>query len=50
MMESNKINKDNKQKMQFNILKKKTPIAPLGGAKDKGEPASNFLKKTDEKL
>ena len=42
-------NKD-QQKTQFNFLKKKTPIAPQGGAKDKGESASNFLKKTDEKL
>ena len=49
-MESNKKNKDNQQKTQFNFLKKKTPIAPLGGAKDKGESASNFLKKTDDKL
>ena len=49
-MESNKKNKDNQQKTQFNFLTKKTPIAPLGSAKDKGEPASNFLKKTDEKL
>ena len=45
-----KKNKDNQQKMQFNFLKKKTPIAPLGGAKDKGKLASNFLKKTDERL
>ena len=49
-MESNKINKDNQQKTQFNFLAKKTPIVPLGSAKDKGESASNFLKKTDEKL
>ena len=38
-------NKD-QQKTQFNFLKKKTPIAPLGGAKDKGESVSNFLKKS----
>ena len=43
-------NKENQQKTQFNFLAKKTPIAPLGSAKDKGESASNFLKKTDEKL
>jgi len=50
-MESNKKNKDNQQKTQFNFLTKKTPIAaPLGSAKDKGESASNFLKKTDERL
>ena len=50
MMESNKINKDNQQKTRFNFLKKKTPIVPQRDAKDKGESASNFLKKTDEKL
>ena len=44
-MESNKKNKDNQQKTQFNFLTKKTPIAPPGSAKDKGESASNFLKK-----
>ena len=49
-MESNKINKDNQQKTQFNFLAKKTPIVPLGSARDKGEPVSNFLKKTDERL
>ena len=49
-MESNKINRNNQQKTQFNFLTKKTPIAPLGGAKDKGESAANFLKKTDDKL
>ena len=49
-MESNKKNKDNQQKTQFNFLMKKTPIAPLGSSKDKGESASNFLKKTDDKL
>ena len=49
-MESNKKNKDNQQKTQFNFLMKKTPIAPLGIAKDKGKSASNFLKKTDERL
>ena len=49
-MESNKKNKDNQQKTQFNFLKKKTPIAPLGVAKDKVESASNFLKKTNDKL
>ncbi len=44
-------NKDKQsQPEEFNFLKKKTPIAPLGGAKDKGESASNFLKKTDERL
>ena len=37
-------NKD-QQKTQFNFLKKKTPIAPLEDVKDKGESASNFLKK-----
>ena len=49
-MESNKKNKDNQQKTQFNFLTKKTPTAPLGSAKDKGEPALNFLKKTNDKL
>ena len=49
-MERNKKHKDNQQKTQFNFLAKKTPIVPLGSAKDKGESASNFLKKTDEKL
>ena len=49
-MESNKKNKDNQQKTQFNFLMKKIPIAPLGSAKDKGESVSNFLKKTDERL
>ena len=49
-MESDKKNKDNQQKTQFNFLKKKTPIAPLGSATDKRESASNFLKKTDDKL
>ena len=44
-MESNKKNKDNQQKTQFNFLKKKTPIAPLGSAKNKGESDSNFLNK-----
>ena len=48
-MESNKKNKDNQQKTQFNFLTKKTPIAPLGGAKDKEESVSNFLKKTDKR-
>ena len=42
-------NKD-QQKNQFNFLTKKIPIAPLGSAKDKGESASNFLKKTNDKL
>lgn len=49
-MESNKKNKDNQQKTQFNFLTKKTPIVPLVSAKDKGGSASNFLKKTDERL
>ena len=49
-MQSNKKHKDNQQKTYFNFLMKKTPIAPLGSAKDKGGSASNFLKKTDERL
>ena len=49
-MESKKINRNNQQKTKFNFLKKKTPIAPLGSAEDKGESASNFLKKTNDKL
>ena len=49
-MESNKKNKDNQQKTQFNFLTKKTPIVPPGSAEEKGESASNFLKKTDDKL
>ena len=49
-MESNKKNKDNQQKTQFNFLTKKTTIAPLGSAKDKGESPSNFFKKADERL
>ena len=39
-------NKDNQQQEQFNFLKKKAPVAPQGGATDKGELASNFLKKS----
>ena len=49
-MERNKKHKDNQQKTQLNFLAKKTPIAPLGSARDKGESTSNFLKKTDERL
>ncbi len=49
-MQSNKKHKDNQQKTQFNFLKKKIPIVPQGGAANKGKSASNFLKKTDEKL
>ena len=49
-MENNKKNKDNQQKTQINFLEKKTLIIPQRDAKDKGESASNFLKKTDEKL
>ena len=49
-MESNKKNKDNQQKTQFNFLAKKTPIAPPGSAKAEGESDSNFLKKTDKRL
>ena len=49
-MESTNKHKDNQQKTQFNFLAKKTPIAPLGSAKDQGESASNFLKKADDKL
>ena len=45
-MENNKKNKDNQQKTQFNFLKKKAPIAPQGGATNKGESASNFLNKS----
>ena len=48
-IESNKKNKENQQKTQFNFLTKKTPIVSLGIAKDKGESSSNFLKKTDER-
>ena len=42
------MNKNTKdyQKNDFNFLKKKTPIAPQGSATDKGELASNFLKKS----
>ena len=49
-MESNKKHKDNQQKTQFYFLPKKIPIALLQSAKDKWESASNFLKKTDDKL
>ena len=49
-MESNKINKDNQQKSQFNFLNKKTAGTPQRDSKKKGESASNFLKKTDDKL
>ena len=49
-METNNKNKENQQKTEFNFLTKKTPIVSLGSAKDKGESASNFLKKTNDKL
>ena len=49
-METNNKNKENQQKTEFNFLTKKTPTAPLGSAKDKGESALNFLKKTNDKL
>tara|TARA_E500000178_G_scaffold231432_1_gene227969 strand:- start:1333 stop:1551 length:219 start_codon:yes stop_codon:yes gene_type:complete len=49
-IESNKKNKENQQKTQFNFLTKKTPIVSLRIAKDKGESASILLKKTDERL
>ena len=42
-------NKDNQQQEQFNFLKKKTPIAPQGGATHKGKSASNFRKKSGSK-
>ena len=49
-MESNKINRDNQQKTQFNFLNKKTERAPQRDGTNKGESASNFLKKTSDKL
>ena len=49
-MESNKKNKDNQQKTQFNFLEKKTASVPQKDGAKKRESASNFLKKTDEKL
>ena len=49
-MESNKKNKDNQQKTQFNFLNKKKVVAPQMDGTNKGESASNFLKKTNDKL
>ena len=49
-METNNKNKENQQKTELNFLTKKTPIVSLGSAKGKGESASNFLKKTNDKL
>ena len=49
-MESNKKNKENQQKTQFNFLTKKTGSALQRDGAKKGESASNFLKKTDDKL
>ena len=49
-MESNKKNKDNQQKTQFNFLNKKKVVAPQRDGTNKGESASNFLKKTNDKL
>ena len=49
-MENNKKNKDNQQKTQFNFLTKKTASAPQRDGAKKGESASNFLKKTNDKL
>ena len=49
-MESNKINRNNQQKTQFNFLNKKKVGAAQRDGTNKGESASNFLKKINDKL
>ena len=49
-MESNKINRNNQQKTQFDFLNKKKVGAPQRDGANKVESASNFLNKTNDKL
>tara|TARA_R100000700_G_C3163393_1_gene138978 strand:- start:265 stop:408 length:144 start_codon:yes stop_codon:yes gene_type:complete len=45
-MDKNKDKQSNKE--EFNFLKKKAPVSPLGSSDSKGVSHSNFLKKTKD--